>query len=233
MITHALTRNKFILMMNNASRISFKSLRVWAEQQYFMSISLSQCFAALYVRSPLKLWRCRLPLLKLASGEAWGNGTDNHGCAFLKFYKSVGGDSEALYDLTATLATEAAAQGRLEICRGDFGNDVAESALALAYANEFANLFIFGKLRRAIQKSTLTNIDLAYFDAHINGEVLDTSTLVDFGCLMWSSHSSLDKAVEATDKMLDLRRRFFDEIADNLEKAAREAALSDKSACAN
>lgn len=228
---HDLVKNRFILQMEDRNLISIHALKAWAEQQYFMSISLSQCFAALYVRSPIAAWHNRLILLELASEEAWGNGPGNHGSAFQRFYQSLGGNLAELDNLIAGPETIAAAQGRLDLCRGERGYDLAESALALAYGNEFANLFIFGKLRRALRKSEKSEIDLSYFDAHVSDETIHNKGLVDFAFSVWNQESSTEAAVQATDFLLDLRRQFFDAVADRLEISGIKSPMLETVGC--
>lgn len=186
------------------------SIRTWANQQYFMSVSLSQCFAALYARSPIFEWRDRLPPLTLAIEEAWGGIPNNHGSSFLKFYESTGGCVSDLDRIDPSPETIAAAEGRLKLCRGELGYDLAASTLALAYANEYANLFLFKKLHRLVRAVLGEKFEPTYFNAHVSDEGYHSQALLEFALRSRTPSFELEAAMAATEYLLNLRAIFFD-----------------------
>ena len=200
----------FHAFLTDGERRPQSDILLWSEQQYFMSISLSPCFAGLYARSPVFGWKERLKILRLALEEAWGGPPGNHSSAFMKFYESIGGERKTLGQIAPLPETLAAAEGRLRLSRGEYGDDLCASILALAFANEHANLFIFSKLKEVVSHAFDSDFDPAYFDAHIKDEVGHSRALVKFA--LESSNASVDlSAVKlAVCRLLDLRATFFD-----------------------
>jgi pyrroloquinoline quinone (PQQ) biosynthesis protein C len=183
---------------------------LWVRQQYFMSISLSQCFAAIYARVPLTAWRERFPLLDLLLEEAWGHSTCSHGQAFVAFFRSIGGDQQELETVAPMPETLRAVETRLAIAQGSHGYGLSASALALAFGNEYANIFLFSRLRKAVCR-LFPAADLAYFDEHVRDERHHSASLVRVAGL-GSDAADRASADRATIELLDARRAFFEAI---------------------
>ena len=208
---HRLIKHEFFYQIQNGT-IGREAVLHWAQQQYFMSISLAPCFAALYARVPVFDWQNRVGLMALAAEETWGYSEKNHGEAFVSFYKSIGGDVDHLDQLTPTKETKKAAEGRLKISRGDFGHDISSSAMSLAWANEYANQFIFGKLQLALRKALGNSFDGRYFKAHIEDEESHSRSLIKLAEYYSSNPKSEDQQASAIIMLLDLRAHFFDRV---------------------
>jgi pyrroloquinoline quinone (PQQ) biosynthesis protein C len=215
---HGLVSNGLIEGLRN-ERLSADSIQVWAQQQYFMSISLSQCFAALYARAPAETWRARLPLLSLMGEEAWGYGKENHGDAFLRFFRSIGGSQDQLDRAVPWRETDQAMRARLAICEGKAGYGLGASALALAFGNEHANLFLFAKLR-GLTLRLFPHADTGYFDAHTSDEPHHNACLVAFAQAVDNAIDPIE-AARATAELMDYRLGFFDAVARRSEGDAQ------------
>lgn len=197
-----------------------RAVRLWAGQQYFMSISLSQCFAAIYARAPLTDWQARSPLLDLLLEEAWGQPTCTHGRAFLAFFRSIGGDEAELATAVPMPETLRAARVRLAIAQGSDGGGLPAGALALAFGNEYANIFVFSRLRKTVSR-LFPEADLAYFEEHVRDERDHSASLVTIGRL-GADAGDYASAERATTALLDARWAFFEAIV--REAAARESS---------
>lgn len=183
-------------------------LRAWLGQQYFMSVSLAPCFAALYAGAALFDWRPRSRLLELAKEEDWDSG--GHSRAFVELLGALG-ISVATVAASAPLPhTVAAAQARLALCSGRTAHDLAVGALALAYANEFANRYLFAGIFKSIRRPLKDKIPKEYFLSHLRDEVEHGNILVEFAFAMNDGRIRYDEVAGAVKKLLDSRREFLD-----------------------
>lgn len=221
---HRLCSHPFFAQLRVARSKSL--LQRFALEQFYMSISLAPCFAALSARTPIFAWRDRAALMDLAAEETWGLGDDNHGEAFLPFAEAVGvslADAESHVPHPATLN---AAETRLAIARGELSSDLSACLYAIAFANEHANLFIFGKMRAALKRSSgAQDVDCDYLSAHVEDEADHAQALLVVA-RRFMTEGTESEAEHLVSKLLDVRSTFFDALG-----GQRDARVSSLPSC--
>jgi hypothetical protein len=186
-------------------------LTAWMRQQYFMSVSLSPCFAALSSSSDLFDWSIRLRLLDLAIEEEWDAGP--HARAFLSFWEALGGRAADLAQEPIVPATLAAAHARLALCHSAPGKAVGAGALTLALANEYANRIVFADIRKAIDRDLRRQLPLEYLSSHVIDEVEHGDVLVTFALTQGLTENDAPAVAASMLSLLDKRAEFFDAVA--------------------
>lgn len=183
-------------------------LRAWLGQQYFMSISLAPCFAALYANSALYNWEARRGLLELANEEDWDSG--QHSQAFITLLEWLGGSLEEVAGKAAFPQTQAVAVARYNLCSISSIDRLVVGALTLAYANEYANRFIFAAILKSIGPDLKVRIPKEYFTAHLRDEVEHGRILIKFAIGLSDETTRFEGVEESVTTLLDLRSSFFD-----------------------
>lgn len=81
-----------------SGQLSRDEVRLWFEQQFYLSSSLASAFAALFARVPDQFWQEKRQLANLIYVEAWGEcSEETHSTYFLEVASFLGID---VYSLT-------------------------------------------------------------------------------------------------------------------------------------
>ena len=206
---HRLVSHPFF---NKNTPLPRERLFSWLQQQYFMSISLAPCFAALYARAPFQIWKESAVLTKLISEEAWGTPHDGHGRLFENIYSDLGGDLKSLNQLKPLPSTVRAMNERRKLCLSE-KHKLSSAVFALAYGNEYANLYIFSKLYQVLKY--ITDVDMSYIRSHIEEEGEHLKSLVAI-CKNTDMKVDITEAITLTNKVLDVRAHFFDGVINSI-----------------
>ncbi|MBS3152280.1 hypothetical protein J4230_02620 [Candidatus Woesearchaeota archaeon] len=194
-----------------------EQVKFWAEQQFFFSVSLPNCFAALFARIPDKNWKIKRSLVDLLKLEAWGSSDDGaHSNYFKELCKYLKVDLGDLSDKQPKSYTYDYINERLRYCL----QEPIENGLAvIAIGNEKINLHIFSAYREGINKvKGLEHIPTGYFDAHLQDE--DNDFLVFsklFDSIVYNERQMIGARV-ALESLLNKRKIYFDKLYSDLLK---------------
>jgi hypothetical protein len=201
---HRVVQHPFLKAFR-AGTLNKKQIRLWAEQQYFFSISLPSCFSVLYARIPYELWKEKQELLELLKIEAWGSTVDGcHSSYFTDLAQFLGVDFGSIAERGYTRNYLAA---RFDLC-ANLSRPVAQGLAAIALGNEILNLHLFDAYREGVKQILgLENCPVGYFEAYLSDERADFEV---FNSLFQAVGGDLVNAKKGVVEILDQRVLFFD-----------------------
>lgn len=203
-----------------AGRLSKEQVVLWCTQQFYFSLSLPRCFAALYARFPERHWQQTGKLSDVLHTEAWGSTAhDAHSAFFQEVATYLNIDVDRLAVQVPEDFTTQYIEQRFAVCT-DPNIHVSQGLAAIALGNEHLNLHIFRSYRAGIHRvKGLEDCPTGYFDAHLRDEAADFAVFQELFDLMTTPE--LTQQAETTlKKLLDQRVEFFDALQRHVQKMA-------------
>lgn len=206
---HEIVKHPFLKAFAEG-RLSREQVVFWFTQQFYFSISLPKCFAALFARFPERYWQHTVKLSDLLHTEAWGSNVhDAHSVYFQEVAKHLNIDLERLTNQAPEKFTKKYIEQRLAVCI-DSTIHVSQGLAAIALGNEHLNLHIFRSYRAGIHRVTgLADCPTGYFDAHLRDEAADFAVFQELFDLITAPEFT-QQAEVTLKKLLDQRIEFFD-----------------------
>ncbi len=194
-----------------SGQLSLDEVRLWFEQQFYLSSSLASAFAALFARVSDQFWQEKRQLANLIYVEAWGECSEKtHSTYFLEVASFLGIDVYSLTNSPPLACTKEFIQTRLEIC---LKQDVGDGLAAMALGNEYLNLFLFKMYLEGIRSnSELNDCPTKYFEIHLRDEEADFKIfagLFDLIVNKRSTNEATNGTNVAIDRLLTARLDFF------------------------
>lgn len=199
-------------LLTNFGELEKPQVQSWAREQYYLSLSFADTLATLYARVPFTYVEEKRELAHMFYREVrGGNESDSHEAEFGDFASFLELDLLKLRQERPRVYTQRFIEERLAVCT-DAPIDCSLAAMALG--NEYLNLTIFDTYRKGIQKiEGFEECPVGYFEAHLRDEHDDFRTM---NRAFQKVCKRDDGAQLAIKEMLDIRRKYFDELWEDL-----------------
>lgn len=198
-----------ILKLFREGTLTRDQVKSWFEQQLYFSISLPDCFASLFARTPIQHWKVKRPLVDLLQVEAWGtNDVTAHSNYFKELATFLEIDIETLTKKAPKPYTKVYISERSRICLQE---PIEIGLAAIALGNERLNLCIYDTYRAGIHK--IRGLELCptgYFDAHVRDEHNDFLVFNSLYDALVQTDAQITQVAQGLQHILDERNIFFD-----------------------
>jgi len=222
--SHPVLKHSFLTRFERG-QFNKTQVKVWFEQQFYLSTSLSSAFAALFARLPNNLLQQKRLLADLINVETWGSDNkESHSTYYLEVADYLEIDTQELAKRKPRKYTSEYINIRLDLCQNP-AISVTSGLAAIALANEFLNLYLFKIYKTGISEFLeLKNCPTSYFDVHLRDEKADFQifhnlyeTVCDeMSCCPKNKDKAAAEALRYVVQLLDARAVFLDALLRDL-----------------
>lgn len=207
---HPVMRHPFLTDFASG-KLGMEDVRTWASQQYFHLLTLPNCFASLYARIPLSLWKEKQGLVRVLQGEVPHSPThSSHYSLFEALASFLAIDLDALRKEGPAPYTKRFIERRMELCHSPH-YPIESGLAAIGWGNEIVNLHLFEQYRRGFETiPELKNAPREYITAHLEEEGPDSLVFQGLLDRMIEEGASYTSMREGIQSLLDWRMDYFD-----------------------
>lgn len=194
------------------------ALMVWASQQYFHLLTLPNCFAALYARLPLSVWKEKQGLVRVLQGEVPHSDThSSHYALFESLARHLGVDLDSLRKEGPAPYTKTFIDRRMDLCLSE-KHPVEKGLAGIGWGNEVVNLYLFDAYRKGFLSNLhLKGAPMEYVRAHLDEEGPDSLVFQELLERLREEGASPDIMREGILSMLEWRMAYFDGLWDAIK----------------
>lgn len=195
----------------SSGRVGMEEVRTWASQQYFHLLTLPNCFASLYARIPLPLWKEKQGLVRVLQGEVpHSPSRASHYSLFEALSSFLQIDLDALRKNGPAPYTARFVERRMELCHSSH-YPVEMGLAAIGWGNEIVNLHLFEHYRKGFEIIPgLKKAPREYILAHLEEEGPDSLVFQGLLNRMIEEGASYSAMREGIQFLLDWRMDYFD-----------------------